>query len=339
MESFADNLIEQIREKKSIICIGLDPRIGEKNTIPNNILENAKNKTENESEANNIAIWEFNKQIINETHKITPIYKPQIAFYEKYNALDALKKTIEHIHNMGSLAILDAKRNDIGSTSRAYAQTVFDSFNADAVTVNSYFGIDGVQPFLDYIPRGKGIILLIKTSNPSSGEFQDLFSVNLPKVSSTITEIDIPNNKNKQLRLTRNYIQMARLLKNWSENSDIVKVKRAFGKYGYSSLGGVVGATYPEQLSKIRKEIPKSFILIPGFGAQGGTPKDIVNGINEDGLGAIVNSSRGIDFAYQKAQYAEKFGEADFAKASYEAANEMRKEINQTLREEGKTPF
>ncbi len=319
---FSDNLIDQIKQKKSIICIGLDPRIGGSGAkIPQNIMERAKNNY-------NDAIWEFNKEIIDHTCEITPIFKPQIAFYEQYNALDALKKTIDYIHKKNSLVLLDAKRNDIGSTAEAYASAIFENFKADAVTVNGYLGSDGITPFLRYIAEGKGVIVLIKTSNKSSGEFQDLFSLSIPNIPPSGIEITVEKGL-----LVRNYIQMARLIKEWGANPNFVGEGNSFGKFGYSNIGGVVGATFPEQMKLIRKEIPQNFMLIPGYGAQGGTAKDIINGVNEDGLGAIISASRSIDYAYQK------LDETEFGAAAGKAAEAMRKAINQELEKSGKIAY
>ncbi|MHA1521683.1 MAG: orotidine-5'-phosphate decarboxylase [Promethearchaeota archaeon] len=317
--TFSERLISQIRQKQSIICVGLDPRIREKSTIPEFLLQKNNNNY-------NDAIWEFNRRIIDATIPFTPIYKPQIAFYEKYNALDALKKTIAHIHEKGSLALLDAKRNDIGSTSAAYAHNVFDFLETDAVTVNSYFGIDGVQPFLNYVPKGKGVIVLLKTSNPSSGEFQDLFALELPDISPEITETKV-----NSVRVVRNYIHMARLMKKWSESPEIMHIDQPIDKDGFTSLGGVVGATYPTQLKAVRAEAPHNFILIPGYGAQGGKAEDIIQGVNDQGLGAIVSASRSINFAYQSTAYKAQFSEEEFDKAAGQAAEDMRDDIRGAL--------
>ncbi len=324
---FADRLVDQIKKKRSIICVGLDPRIGEKSTLPKWILDKVGNDQ-------NEAIWEFNKGIIDHTHAITPIYKPQIAFYEQYNAMDALKRTIEYIHEKKALTLLDAKRNDIGSTSGAYAKAVFEHLGADAVTVNSYFGIDGVAPFLKYVPEGKGVIVLLKTSNKSSGEFQDLFSIGLEEIGPETIETALEKGQ-----LARNYIHMTRLMVKWGTNPEIVGEGNIVGTHGYSSLGGVVGATYPAQMKAVRKEAPTNFILIPGYGAQGGTAADIVHGVNVDGLGAIVNASRSIDFAYQNTLYEDHFSDEQFGEAAGQAAKDMQEAINVALKEAGKIAY
>lgn len=323
MMHFGDKLIEEIKAKKSVVCVGLDPRLEGKAAIPL-FLQEKYGKDPNK------CIWEFNKAIVESTVPYAAIYKPQIAFYEQYEAMDALKKTINFIHEKGSLVILDAKRNDIGPTAEAYAIAAFDRLHADAITVNSYLGIDGVAPFMKYIPKGKGIFLLIKTSNPSSGEFQDLFSIAQPDIDSKSISFQPSTNCN-QMKLERNYIQMARLMKKWGEDTKLSGTDLVHGNMGYSSIGGVVGATYPEQLASVREIAPKNFILIPGYGAQGGTAKDIKAGINSDGLGAIVNASRSINFAYLEKQYSSKFSEEKFAEAAGISAKDMRDAINLEL--------
>ncbi len=324
--SFATRLINQIRSKKSIVCVGLDPRLEGSSCIPKFILDE-------ETDAN-AAIWRFNKEIIEETFPYAAIYKPQMAFYEKYDAIPALKQTIDFIHEKGGLVLLDAKRNDIGSTAQAYAETVFDLLQADAVTINSYLGIDGVKPFLKYIPQGKGVILLIKTSNPSSGEFQDLFSIKISDIDPQTTEITLESS-----HLVRNYIQMTRLMRKWGQEHESHKDTTENTEIAYSSIGGVVGATYPTQLAIIRKEAPEHFILIPGYGAQGGKAQDIVHGVNQDGFGAIVNASRSINFAYQKEPYKNRFSPAQFGLAAKEAAKDMRNAINDVLSQENKIAY
>lgn len=309
------------------MCVGLDPRIGEKYQIPEFILLESNNDY-------NEAIWQFNRRIIDATWEAAAIYKPQIAFYEQYDAMEALKITIKYIHQKGGLVLLDAKRNDIGSTASAYAKAVFEVFQADALTVNGYLGIDGILPFMKYIPEGKGIFMLIKTSNPSSGEFQDLFSLALPEVSDETLEIssgEFPPNSNNKGKLVRNYLQMAWLMKKWSENSELTGLKQPIDGDGFTNIGGVVGATYPTQLEAIRKEVPHNFLLIPGYGAQGGKAEDIIFGVDERGLGAIVNASRSIDFAYQMTPYREKFGPKEFDNAAGAAAMDMKDEIRSAL--------
>ena len=310
MPNFGDKLVDKIRQKRAIACVGLDPKFG-KGGIPDLLLSQANGDK-------NKAILTFCIRLIDLTYDLVPVYKPQIAYFEQYNALDALKQIIKYIQSKGCLVILDAKRNDIGSTSEAYASYVFDEMGADATTINAYFGSDGINPFVKYCEQGKGVFILVKTSNKSGSEFQDLFVSRTLKADGSITEIKITDTT-----LVRNYIVMAELTANWAKH------KEAIGKEGYSSVGAVVGATYPEQMSVIRKILPNSFFLIPGYGAQGGSAKDIVGGLNQDGLGAIVNSSRNINYAYSIEPYSKKYTHEQFDLAAREATMDMNKELNE----------
>ncbi|MFX1364850.1 MAG: orotidine-5'-phosphate decarboxylase [Promethearchaeota archaeon] len=303
--NFIDELIRAIREKKSVVCMGLDPRMDHEGEIPQFLIE--------EFQEPNKIITEFNKILIENTYDIIPVVKPQMAFYEKYEALDALKETIKVAHQNDLLVILDAKRNDIGSTSEAYAYSVFKNFNADACTINAYLGFDGVKPFLDY--KEKGIFALVKTSNPSSAEFQDLFSIKLDEIPTNITEYKIENKI-----LKRNYINLAELIYEWSKKLDKFS--------NFTNLGVVVGATFPQELKIIRDIVKNSFILIPGYGAQGAQAKDIKFGFYEKGLGGIVNSSRNIIYAYNKS---DNFSQENFGKAAREEIIEMSKKVNKEI--------
>ena len=287
--NFIEDIIQSISDKRSVVCMGLDPRIDKEGEIPQFLI--------NELEDPNKIILEFNKTLIDNTFDLIPVIKPQIAFYEKYEALNALKDTIKYAHKKDLLVILDSKRNDIGSTSEAYAYSTFKVFNADACTLNAYLGIDGVKPFLQYKEKGK--FILVKTSNPSSKDFQNIFSAHLPDIINSKTEINVEN-----ITLERNYIKMARLVYDWGNQLD------RFSEF--HNLGVVVGATFPEELKAVRNVIKNSFILLPGFGAQGAKVSDIKFGFNQNGLGGIVNSSRGIIYAYCKSEKypPSKFGEA-----------------------------
>ncbi|MHA2129528.1 MAG: orotidine-5'-phosphate decarboxylase [Promethearchaeota archaeon] len=288
---FIERLIQLIKEKKSVVSMGLDPRMDKEGEIPQYLIK--------ELEDPDKIILEFNKILIENTFDLIPVIKPQIAFYEKYEALDALKETIKFAHKNDLLVILDAKRNDIGSTSEAYAYSIFNNFKADACTINAYLGIDGVQPFLDY----------------KDSDFQNLFTSKLKDVSSKIFEIKV----SKQT-LKRNYLHMADLIQEWSYN--LTKFSK------FTNLGAVVGATYPEELKKIREIVKNSFILIPGYGIQGAQAKDITDGFFENGLGGIVNSSRGIIFAYNKN---DKYSQNDFYKAAKEEIIEMNHQVNREI--------
>jgi orotidine-5'-phosphate decarboxylase len=300
--NFIEDLIQLIKEKKSVICMGLDPRMEKEGEIPQYLIE--------ELEIPNNIIREFNKTLIDETYDLIPVIKPQMAFYEKYDAIEALKETIKYAHKNDLLVILDAKRNDIGSTSEAYAYSIFQNLKADACTVNPYLGFDGIKPFIDY--KEKGVFILTKTSNPSSSEFQDLFSIKLEKLSNEITEYEV----DREI-LKRNYLQIAELIYYWTKNLQNYR--------DFTNLGAVVGATYPFELKKIRSIIKNSFILIPGYGAQGAQAKDIKYGFYENGLGGIVNSSRNIIFAYGKRR---NFSPENYGKAAREEIHRMNKEIN-----------
>jgi orotidine-5'-phosphate decarboxylase len=303
--SFIEKLIQSIRDKKSVVCMGLDPHMDGPGQIPEYLVNELKDP--------NKIISEFNKSLIENVHDLIPVIKPQIAFYEKYEAYNALKETIKFAHKNDLLVILDSKRNDIGSTSEAYAYSNFKVYNADACTVNAYLGIDGVKPFLEY--EKKGIFILVKTSNPSSSDFQNLFSVRLNDIPVNQIEIKL----DKATILERNYIHMVRLIQNWSKN--LKKISN------FHNLGAVIGATYPQELKIIRKILDNSYFLIPGYGAQGAKANDIKYGFKENGLGAIVNSSRGIIFAYNN----QKKPPEKFTEAAREEIMNMNKEINKVI--------
>jgi len=343
---FIDNLIEKIKINKSYVCIGLDPILEGEYKIPQFLID------ENYNDPNR-TILKFNLEIIKATINLCVVYKPQIAYYEKYNALDALVKSIEYIHSLNGLVILDAKRNDIGSTSSAYAYSIFNNFKADATTINTYFGSDGIIPFLEY--KSKGIFILLKTSNKSSGEFQDLLAL-YPKKDSSVKNIEMEfiksdlykslsaNQLNQIYKILENkfefipnYIALARnILPFIHRELDLIYCSN---EIKYSNIGVVVGATYPKELKIIRKELPNSFFLIPGYGTQGGTAKDIIYAFNKDGLGAIINSSREIDYAYLKPINGKLYKPEEFAEATKEKTRIMKEEINTELQTEISLPF
>lgn len=304
-----NKLVEKIKKTGAPIVVGLDPMM---KFVPEHIKKAAFEEKGETLEGAAEAIWQFNKKIIDTTYDLIPAVKPQIAMYEQFGipGLVAFKKTVDYCKEKDLVVIGDIKRGDIGSTSAAYAtahlgkvkvgNTECREFNEDFVTVNPYLGTDGVQPFIDVCKEEKkGIFVLVKTSNPSSGEFQDRL-------------ID------------------GRPLYEWVGE----KVAHDWGEQivgdSYSYVGAVVGATYPEIGKALRKIMPKTFILVPGYGAQGGTGKDLTHFFNEDGLGAIVNSSRGIIAAYQNEKYS-KFDEYSFADASRQAVVDMITDISQAL--------
>ena len=303
-----NQLEANIKKTGAPIVVGLDPML---NYIPEQVQKKAFAEYGETLEGAAEAIWQFNKEIVDKTYDLIPAVKPQIAMYEQFGlpGLAAFKKTVDYCKEKGLVVIGDIKRGDIGSTSAAYAvghigkvkvgSKTYAPFDEDFVTVNPYLGSDGVNPFLDVCKEEKkGIFVLVKTSNPSSGEFQD-------------QKID-----GRPL-----YELVGEKVAAWG--SEVMGDE-------YSYVGAVVGATYPEMGKVLRKVMPKAYILVPGYGAQGGKGKDLVHFFNEDGLGAIVNSSRGIIAAYKQEQYA-KFGAENFGDASRAAVETMIADIKGAL--------
>lgn len=303
-------LTERIVQTGAPIVVGLDPTM---KLIPECVKNKAFAEKGETLEGAAEAIWEFNKGIVDAIYDLVPAVKPQIAMYEQFGieGMMAYKKTVDYCKSKGLIVIGDIKRGDIGSTSTAYAvghlgkvkvgSKEYAPFDEDFATVNPYLGTDGVKPFVDVCNEcDKGIFVLVKTSNPSSGEFQDKIMEGKPL-----------------------YEQVAeKIVNEWGAASM---------DGDYSNVGAVVGATYPEQGKILRELMPKTYILVPGYGAQGGRGKDLVHFFNKDGLGAIVNSSRGIIAAYQKEEYA-RFGEAAFADAARAAVIDMREDISSALK-------
>ena len=303
-----NQLVANIKKTGAPIVVGLDPML---NYIPEQVQKKAFAEYGETLEGAAEAIWQFNKEIVDKTYDLIPAVKPQIAMYEQFGlpGLAAFKKTVDYCKEKGLVVIGDIKRGDIGSTSAAYAvghigkvkvgSKTYAPFDEDFVTVNPYLGSDGVNPFLDVCKEEKkGIFVLVKTSNPSSGEFQD-------------QKID-----GRPL-----YELVGEKVAAWG--SEVMGDE-------YSYVGAVVGATYPEMGKVLRKVMPKAYILVPGYGAQGGKGRDLVHFFNEDGLGAIVNSSRGIIAAYKQEQYA-KFGAENFGDASRAAVETMIADIKGAL--------
>ncbi len=297
-----DRLIEKIVEKQNPTVAGLDPKLS---YIPDFIKEEAFAKYGKTLEGAAEAILVYNKALIDALCDIVPAVKPQAAYYEMYGwqGVRALTETIAYAKSKGMFVITDGKRNDIGTTMEAYATahlgvtdvdgTEATAFGADALTVNGYLGADGIVPVINVSKKmDTGMFVLVKTSNPSSGELQNLEL----EGSETI------------------YLHMGNLCEEWG--------KELMGKYGYSGVGAVVGATYPQQLTELRKELTHTFFLVPGYGAQGGTAKDIAGAFDSNGLGAIVNSSRGIMCAWQKEDGCKP---EDFAAAARREAEKMKK--------------
>ena len=298
-----DRLIENIIEKQNPTVAGLDPKLS---YIQAYIKEACFEKYGHTLEGVAAALFEFNKGLIDALHTIVPAVKPQCAYYEMYGwqGMKALHDTIAYAKEKGMFVVTDGKRNDIGTTMEAYAVAHLGQvdvegeniapFAGDSLTVNGYLGSDGILPLLDICDKqDKGIFVLVKTSNPSSGELQDL-----------------KLNSNESI-----YETMGHMCEAWGAEH--------MGKYGYSAVGAVVGATYPEQLKELREKLPHTFFLVPGYGAQGGGADDVAPGFDRKGLGALINSSRGIMCAWQKNQVAE----TDYAKAAAEEAIRMRDEL------------
>lgn len=302
-----DRLISKIIEMDNPTVAGLDPKL---DYVPRYIREESYRKYGKTLEGAANAILQFNRGLIDSLCDIVPAVKPQCAYYEMYgwHGVKALYETISYANDKGMFVITDGKRNDIGTTMEAYATAHLgvtsiedvssSAFGADALTVNGYLGTDGIAPLLKVCrAEDKGIFVLVKTSNPSSGELQD-----------------------KLLGEKTVYETMGEMCESWGADS--------IGKYGYSSVGAVVGATYPEQLTELRKKLKTTFFLVPGYGAQGGGAADVAGAFDENGIGAVVNSSRGIMCAYKK----EECDETEYMQASRREAIRMRDEINSVIR-------
>ncbi|MFY9176937.1 MAG: orotidine-5'-phosphate decarboxylase [Caldicoprobacterales bacterium] len=305
-----DKLISKIIEKETPIVVGLDPRL---EYLPQNLLDKYfKQDISLETAAR--AILDFNIEILSNIHDLIPAVKLQVAYYEMYG-LPGLKTFIEtanYAKSKGLIVIGDVKRNDIGSTAEAYSNAYIgytplykeyaQAFPVDMITVNPYLGTDGIKPFIDNCKRNnKGIFVLVKTSNPSSGEFQDLVTADGYKV----------------------YEKVAQKVNDWGQDLT--------GNYGYSSVGAVIGATYPHQLSELRKLMPNVYFLVPGYGAQGGRAQDIMGGFDNRGLGSIINASRSIMCAYKNKPWKNQFNSREFGLASRAEVINMKDEIHKAL--------
>ena len=301
-------LIEKIQKTKAPVCVGLDPMLS---YVPEHIQPAAFEQYGETLEGAAEAIWQFNREIVDHTFDLIPSVKPQIAMYEQFGieGLKVYKRTVDYCKEKGLIVIGDAKRGDIGSTSAAYAvghigsvqvgSKTYSGFDTDFLTVNPYLGTDGVKPFVDVCnSHDRGLFVLVKTSNPSSGEFQDRLIDGRPL-----------------------YEWVAEKVVEWGDASM---------DGDYSNVGAVVGATYPEMSRILRNLMPRTYFLVPGYGAQGGTAEDLKHCFNKDGLGAIVNSSRGIIAAYKQEKY-KQFGPEHFAEASRQAVIDMVADINRVL--------
>lgn len=289
MKSFADRLVEAVKTRDSRVVVGLDPR---PESIPAEFGTGAK------------AVLEFNLEILRLVRDHVVAVKPQIAFYERLGlpGLEAYAETCRRARADGLLVIGDVKRGDVPETAKAYAEAHFATFPTDAVTVNPWFGRDGIDPFLEAARRhGGGLFVLVKTSNPSSKELQDLDVGGQPL-----------------------HLRVAEMVRAWGEE--------LVGESGYSSVGAVVGATHPAEAKRIRAAMPRRLFLVPGYGAQGATAADVAVSFEPGGLGAVVNASRSVVFAWERKPWSEKFGSAKWRAAVTESARTMKEEINAALR-------
>lgn len=299
-----DRLIEKVIQCKNHTVVGLDPRL---DYVPETMRQEAMEGAKSFSEGIAKAFLAYNKALIDNLYDIVPAVKPQIAFYEQYGVegYRCFQQTCEYSASKGLVVIGDIKRGDIGTTAEAYSEAYLGdkehSITTDMVTVNPYLGTDSLEPFIkDCSQNGKGIFVLVKTSNKSSGDIQDLIC-NGKTIYEHVAELVV--------KLGAPYI----------------------GGHGYNFVGAVVGATYKDEAAKLRDIMKNTYFLVPGYGAQGGTAEDVVACFNQDGLGAIVNSSRGIIAAHRSKEYSSRFAEKDFAAAAREAALRMRDDINREL--------
>ena len=304
---FADRLCAAIERTGNAVVVGLDPRL---ENLPAELLTTCREAHGATTRAAAEALWQFNRAIIDAVHDLVPVVKPQLAFYERYGleGLQAYARTVRYARDAGLLVIADAKRNDIGPSAVGYAEaflgpvrlfehTVPGDFEADALTVNAFLGSDGIAPFIDQAQQhGRGLFVLVKTSNASSGEIQDVPVAGRPL-----------------------YEHLAQLVEAWGAASR--------GSCGYSAVGAVVGATYPEQARRLRSLMPHTLFLVPGYGTQGATAADVVGCFDAHGYGAIVNASRSIIFAFRTPAYAAM----PYAAAARAATLQMIHELRQAL--------
>lgn len=307
-----DKLIDKIKETQNPTVVGLDPRI---DYVPDFIKKESFERHGETLKAVAEAFYDFNCRLIDALYDVVPAVKPQIAMYEQYGpeGICAYIKTIAYAKEKGLIVIGDIKRSDIASTAEAYADGhigqvvtggyIQEVYREDFITLNPYLGSDSIQPYLENCKRyEKGLFILVKTSNPHSGELQDLM-------------VERDGTKREPL-----YETVGGLVAEWGKNLT--------GVYGFSEIGAVVGATHREQAKRLRELMPNTFFLVPGYGAQGGTAADIEPCYRQDGLGVIVNSSRGIIAAYQNDAYRMDFKPEEFAEASRRAALDMKKDLS-----------
>jgi len=328
--NIADLLNKKIIELKAPIVVGLDPTLP---AIPD-VYKSPYLQLDNPLEAVAKTILDFNKDIVDSVYEIVPAVKPQCAFYEKYGhwGFWAFEESIKYAKSKGMVVIADGKRNDIGSTATAYAEAFLgevelldgrksSSIGADLLTVSPFLGRDGIAPFVETCEKqGKGIFVLVKTSNPSSSDIQNQVTVGRvaqpPAVEAVASHLTIENGRTI-------FEGLAAYVNEVGKNS--------IGDSGYSAIGAVVGATYPKEAEVLRQLMPKSIFLVPGYGAQGGGAKDVAPCFNKDKLGAIVNSSRGIMCAYKEKYKATECSKEQYKATVQEATLKMREDISSVL--------
>ena len=292
--SFVDRLASAVREKRTPVLVGLDPRL---ESLPSGL---APAEATRSLSARADAFEAFCRGVVDVVAPLVPAVKPQAAFFEELGpaGMACLGKVIDYAIQKGLIVILDGKRNDIGSTATAYAQGIlgakdWSAWGADALTVSPYLGDDSLRPFVDVaVARNAGLFVLVKTSNPGGGMFQDLVAEGRPLFEHVAAYVE-------------------------------GLAEQTLGQCGYGAVGGVVGATYPHQLAELRTKMPHTWFLVPGFGSQGGAAKDVAAGLDERGMGAIINNSRGILFAYRRKEYAQQFGDARWQAAVEASTREM----------------
>ncbi|UCE91096.1 MAG: orotidine-5'-phosphate decarboxylase [Methanobacteriota archaeon] len=345
--------MDAVDDKQTMVCVGLDPRL---NLIPAFLKRESVSKYGETIEAVAACYLAFNKGIIDAVKDKVAIVKPQVAFYEAYGApgVKTFEETVRYARNAGLIVVEDAKRNDIGSTAEAYSSGHIGEvefwkgktrvYDVDAITVSPYLGFDGVQPFLDDCRNHqKGIFILVKTSNPSSGELQDLpHVVDCPSMNDMREDLaddgtaPLFSKKRKfgeaeKVTVAPNYVSLALNVKTWGDD--------LLGERGYSSVGAVVGATYPNEAMVLRKTMPKAYFLVPGYGAQGGSADDSMACLNSDGYGAIVSSSRDIDYAYRTEPFCRNYSEDSFDRVAAEATSAMIDALSKAMKSADKCPW
>jgi len=308
MSNFADRLMDKIKKTNNPTVMGLDPLI---DYVPDSIIKKYTGSDKTYAETVSLSILEFNIRLIDSVKGVVPAVKPQLAYYEMLgiHGMECFQKTVRYAADNGFIVIADGKRNDILSTAQCYSKAYLGGyklpdnslsadFESDALTVNPYLGYDGIKPFVDLCEsNGKGIFVLVRTSNPSAIDFQD-----------------IKTSDNKYV-----YEKVAEKVSIWG--------KTTIGENGYSSVGAVVGATWPQQSLSLRRDMPNAIILVPGYGAQGGGADDAVAAFDNDGNGAIVNASRSLMCAYKNIENdKERFEEATVMEAI-----KMRDALNEAL--------